>query len=387
MSLRDRFDGYEAPGEEEAGERGWDVVRAAYDEGKRERARPRPRRLSLRPLAVAAAGAVLVALVVTPAGAAVADWIEEVVEREPRDAGPAPLRLPAQGRLLVDTAGGPWIVSRDGSKRLLGDYEASGWSPGGLFLVATSGRDLLALEPNGRVRWQRTAPARISGARWAPSGFRIAYLSGTGLRVVAGDGTGDGLLAEGVSSTPPAWRPGKVHVLAYADASGRVIVSETDAQRELWRSGAGDPPKQLAWSSDGERLLVVGAATIRVFAREGRLLYTLPTSAALVAFAPEGHQFAALRRQARGTGHEVVLLAADPDPRGPRRLFAAPGALGGLAWSPDGRWLLISWDANNQWIFVSVDGKFSVRTGDRIAERFDPGGAGPQVPSLVAWCC
>ena len=52
--------------------------------------------------------------------------------------------LPAAGELLVESAQGPWIVHDDGSKRLLGDSDAATWSPHGLFVAATGGRELVA---------------------------------------------------------------------------------------------------------------------------------------------------------------------------------------------------------------------------------------------------
>ena len=76
------------------------------------------------------------------------------------DAKPALRSLPAAGELLVESEQGPWIVREDGSKRLLGDYEEASWSqPRGLYVAATDGRTLLAVEPDGTVRWTITAPA------------------------------------------------------------------------------------------------------------------------------------------------------------------------------------------------------------------------------------
>jgi hypothetical protein len=431
MTLRDQFERFRAPGEAEAGERAWGAVSAAFDEERRERsgaphseslaarlarrfgrARSSGRGGARRALALAAAGAAAIAVVLTPAGAAVADWIQDVVEPEPRPAGPPALRLAGGGRLLVDTPAGSWTVAHDGARRLLGDYEGASWSPQGLFVVAHAGRDLTALEPGGRVRWERTAPAPVAGARWAPSGFRIAYLSGGALRVVAGDGTADRLLVPAAGPALPAWRPGARHVLAYADRSGRVVVADADFRDRLWRSARGEPALELAWSGDGRRLVARGRTSLRTFSRSGRLLRTVtfpaleptpqparsaqapgggaPSTAAtagLVAFAPGGHELALVRRQPGTATREVVLLTDEPDPGSPRRLFAAPG-LGGVAWSPDGRWVLVSWDANDQWVFVSADGSREVRTAGRIAERFDPGnGRGPQRPSLAGWCC
>jgi hypothetical protein len=384
VNLRRRFERFRAPGEDDAQERSWRVARAAFEESRAEPA-PARRRLNLRPAAALAAGAAALALVVTPAGPALADWIEDVVSDDGGDSTPAPLRLPAEGRMIVNTQSGPWIVHRDGSKRLLGAYGDASWSPMGLFVVATRGRDLYALEPGGRVRWQVPAPRPVRSPRWAPSGFRIAYLSGSALRVVAGDGTGDRRF-ERAGPTPPAWRPGARHVLAYADPSGRVNVADVDSGRTLWQSAPGGRIRELAWSADAMRLVAVTDASVRVFSGSGEPLHSLP-GGQLMAFDPTSHTFAVVRRPRRGET-EVVLLTAGRSAGHPRRVFAGPGGVSGVAWSPDGRWLLIQWTGSDQWLFVSTGADRRVRAADRMSERFNPGDpAGPQVPHRTEWCC
>ena len=88
----------------------------------------------------------------TPPGMAVVDRFRDAVGREPSQ--PALVKLPASGRLLVLSPEGPWVVQEDGSKRLLGDYEDASWSPRGLFVIATRGRQLVALDSeSGEPRW------------------------------------------------------------------------------------------------------------------------------------------------------------------------------------------------------------------------------------------
>jgi hypothetical protein len=84
-----------------------------------------------------------------------------------------------------------------------------------------------------------------------------------------------------------------------------------------------------------------------------------------LAYARDG-RLAALR------GRTVLELDAD----GARTLFTAPGRLRGLAWSPDGRWLLTTLPGADQWIFVG--GKRIVPVSN-IARQF--GG----VPTLDGW--
>jgi hypothetical protein len=76
---------------------------------------------------------------------AVVDRFRDAVGREPSQ--PALVKLPAPGRLLVLSPAGAWVVDGDGSKRLLSGYEDASWSPRGLYVVATRGHQLVALDP------------------------------------------------------------------------------------------------------------------------------------------------------------------------------------------------------------------------------------------------
>ncbi len=188
-----------APDEERAEQRSWDVVRAAYAERTPAAAAPIARRVGL----ALAACAVLVGVGLSPAGAKVGDLVSEVVGIGSDDARPTLRSLPAPGELLVESEQGPWIVREDGSKRLLGDYAQASWSrPRGLYVAATSGRELLAVEPSGDVRWTISAPGIVRDPRWSPSGYRIAYRSGDDLRVVDARRSGR-------SARRPRRRPGR----------------------------------------------------------------------------------------------------------------------------------------------------------------------------------
>ena len=82
---------------------------------------------------------------------------------------------------------------RDGSKRLLGNYDDASLLPERAFVVATEGRRLVAVEPDGDVRWTVTSDAGRGCPLGAEPYYHVAYRGGTTLRVVGGDGEGDRL--------------------------------------------------------------------------------------------------------------------------------------------------------------------------------------------------
>jgi dipeptidyl aminopeptidase/acylaminoacyl peptidase len=293
-------------------------------------------------------------------------------------------------------------VQADGSKRLLGSYEEASWSPHGLFVVSVRGHQLVATEPNGHVRWTLARPDGVSNPRWSPSGYRIAYLTGPApirsLRVVAGDGTGDRGLVRSAADVAPAWRPGPAHVLAYASPDGSVRVIATDARRALWRSAPGESPAELAWSGDGARLVAVGLTSLRIFDANGRLLRKVqlrekpPEPAAVaahrVAFAGLTHEFAFVRGGPEIGQSEVVLLEAERGVTPESRVFAGAGAFSDVAWSPDGRWLLIAWPSADQWLFIQSGHAQKVVAISDVRRQFSPGSAGRAAfPRVSGWCC
>lgn len=372
------------PDELAAQRRSWAVVSAGF--GQRERV-PWARR-RWRPLVVLAAVVALLAAAFTPPGKGLAERLRDALAPPARE----PLTLPAPGRLLVASDSGAWVVQKDGSKRLLGAYEDAVWSPRGLFVAATRGRTLVALEPNGQVRWTLSHRTALSQPRWAPSGFRIAYRSGDALRVVAGDGTSDKLLVPSAGKAAPSWRPGSAHVLAFTDAQGRINIVNTDTgSGVLAGTHVAAPAKELAWSSDGSRLLALLGERIEIYTAAGRQIRTMPTppgqTAANLAPAPEGRQLAFTVHDAR-TGTSSLLLVDMGATREPRTLFTGEGRFDGLAWSPDGRWLLVSWPDADQWLFLRAPDVRRVITIPSVAAEFDPGGTREgRFARIVSWCC
>jgi hypothetical protein len=371
-----------APDELEAQRRAWPVVQAAFAE--RERI-AWPRRHA-RPLLAFAVVLALLAAALTPPGRAVVREVREAIGLEEvgrKDAAPALFRLPAPGKLLVTSGRGVWLVQRDGSKRLLGRYREASFSPTGLFVAVARRNELVALDPrSGDLRWSLPR-VNVRFPRWHGSRVdtRIAYLSDGNLRVVAGDGTGDRVLARDVQPIEPTWRPGAGFVVVYR-TGGRITAVDADSRKRLWRSAGVEAAQQLAWSADGRRLLVVKRHGFSVYDARGRLRASraLPGRLVLGSFSPKGHRFALVRMQ-RGRSELLVLDADRPRGRA-QRAFSGRGRFRNVVWSPDGRWLLLTWETPDQWLFI--------RSG---VEKIDAvGSISPQFrsstfPALEGWCC
>jgi hypothetical protein len=350
----------------------------------------------------------IAALLLSPAGAAVRDWVGDAFTATPRPE-PNLVRIPGGGRLLVQTGEGPWAVRPDGSRRLLGDYEEASWSPHGLFVAATKGRTLSALEPDGTPRWSIDATARVAVPRWSPSGERIAYRSGFDLRVVAGDGTEDRLLAGSVDAgtppdarispayVPPAWSPSGADALAYVTGAGRlrILDSETGAvlaaapamPRIVWMDWAGGG-RILEASPQALRLRPVLPAGHPARPALGRAhLLPLPRGANVdgAALAPERPLVAATVTywKKRGTYSELFVFS----PGGKRRtLLRTPGSLGQVVFSPGGRRLLVAWPGADQWLFLPL-GRGRGRAIADVSRAISPDGRATSFPRVEGWCC
>ena len=376
--MRKELERIEVPDEHEARVRSWDVVRTAFEE--REPARPaRP----WKPLVVLVTAAAVVAAVVSPPGRSVVDSLRKAIGVE--SAEPALFSLPAPGRLLVSGESGAWVVRPDGARRLLGDYAEASWSPFGNFVVATRENELAALEPDGDVRW-RLARRDVSLVRWGGTltDTRIAYLSGATLRVVAGNGERDRDLARNVRAVAPAWRPGGAHVLAWV-AGRQVVVADADSGRVLTRFQAPERTVRLEWSRDGQRLLVQARRSLRVHAADGSVrLDLLGRGAAPIAhaaFGPGGTSLAFVQT-AGGQSNLWVIPRLAPDASAARRVFSGAGTFDGLAWSPNGRWLLAAWHDADQWVFVRDGRTPRIAAVSNVSAQFDG-----SFPRVEGWCC
>ena len=376
--MRRRLEQVELPGEHDASERAWRVVRSAFAEYE-----PRPPARRPGGLVAGTAAAAIVALVVvavSPAGPALVRSVRHAVGSEQTER--ALVALPSGGRLLVDSGAGSWIVSADGSKRLLGPYASSGWSPHGLFEIAARGHELAALDPKGNVRWSVERRGTIRAPRWSADGYRVAYLSGPSLRVIAGDGTGDRLLAARVASVPPEWQPGQTHLLTYVTANGAVRILDTDRGATIARWRPPNRPLRLAWSSDGKQLLSIGRDTVDVRNAGLERVESLRLRNATItaaAWAPNGGRYALVGYDAAHDRSSVVIQG---DGRA-RTVFQGTGRIDGVNWSPDGRWLVLAWRTADQWVFARTSGGPRIRAVASISTQFHS----RTFPRLAGWCC
>lgn len=192
------------------------------------------------------------------------------------------------------------------------------------------------------------------------------------------------ILSRSAAPVAPAWRPGEEHVLAYAEARGRVRVIDADSKELLWQVPAADPVG-LGWSADGKQLAVLTAGALTILDESKRALASvrLPadvraTALAVRPGAPPDVAYAVFSPET-GRGS---LFVFDAKRRASELVFAGQGRLGQPVWSPDGRYLLVPWRAGNQWLFVPLGrGELAV-TSDPAAEL---GTAG--FPRAGGWCC
>jgi hypothetical protein len=372
------------PGQAEAEARAWAVVSRAHEE-QELRPMPRQRGRLILVAAAAAASAALVGVTVSIAGSEIVHSVREAVGL--KKAMPALTALPAPGRLLVSSAEGPWIVQTDGSKRLLGGYLEASWSPHGLYVAVTRRTELLAVDPHGTVHWSVVRGSKLSLPRWAPDGYRIAYLEGSTLRIVNGDGTGDRGFADAVGHVAAAWRPSLTHehVLAFSSASGELELYAVDTNDLYARHQLPSAPRQLLWSQDGTRLVALAARTISLFDHNGKAVGSihLAHDAVAAAFWPHSHHLAVILRGARSN---AVLFNVDRPASPAQEIFGGAGHFGALAWSPDGRWLLLTWPTADQWVFIGANNQ-RIAAVSAIASQFSPGSRQVVFPTLEGWCC
>jgi hypothetical protein len=373
--LTARLQGYEAPGEIEAGERGRRLVLAAFA----ERVPARRRHLRLPRLAWPVLAALL-----TAGAVAVAGHLRDSSPRQTR-APFAPVEL-ANGVVLALGRGVAYAVDARGRVRALGPASDGDLSPHGTNAVVASGSGLVAVHvADGQVRWRVPAPGQVSLPRWSvertvPPCCRVAYLARGALYVVGGDGRGAHRVAPQALAVAPAWRPrGTRHQLAFAIPGGVHVVSTDNGGRGV-RVATRAVPIALSWRPDGRVLAVLDATGVTLYDAAGRRLERVAVHAGTVldgGYAPAGNRLVVLRRDLSGRASLLVRHARGPL-RPVRHLLLT--AVGDLRFSPDGRSALVASREDDDWIDIRLtDGRqTSLR---RVGERLRAG----VMPRALAW--
>jgi RNA polymerase sigma-70 factor (ECF subfamily) len=353
--------------------------------------------------------AVALTVALTAPGRATAEWVQhhlsDVTGRvlrvpahpstQVRTAG----ALPGGGRMLAVNEQGLFAFGLGGAPRqLLGRIDAAAWSPHGRYAVAVRGIELIAVSMRGRRHWSLAQRQQLSWPAWSPSGYRIAYVvggasGGRTIHVVAGDGSGEHVLAA-TRATPPAWWPGSrsgTERIATVDSAARVALRDADSGRVLWRTSTRTGHiVQFAWSADGRRLFALAADRVIVLdgATGARLAVHrngIKATNSAIATRPGHHGYAVVRNRpgaSRTTAvGRVTVVALDADGR--RRRDAASILFTGtpvraIAWSPRGDWLAAEVVGVDGWSLLHLKGRGMDRNRTLAAGR-DAQPAG--------WCC
>jgi hypothetical protein len=358
--LRERLQSAQLDLDPHSEQRAWQIVRNAYDPHPAARSRPRrrPRRAILAVACCALAAAIALGTISAPRQA-FARWFRDAFGLS---AQPHTVRvlggLPGGGRLLVNTANGPWLVNADGSRHYLGSYAGAAFSPHSLYVVAWRGTELAALNLAGARQWVITAPGPITAARWSPDGYRIAFLAHDSLRVAAGDSSGEHALSDAAAPVPPAWQPhtGSVHRVTFVRRDGSVEQIDTDSGALVWRVRPPAPARQLLWSPDGRRLLVVGADELTEYSASGQQITTIsPSPRARIGAAAfiSATQFVLISHPVGGDTDSIQLRQLGSTAP-PVILYTGIERLAGLAASPAHQWLLATSPTADQWIFIHI---------------------------------
>jgi hypothetical protein len=391
-TVRDRVRDQPIPGEAEAAARSWTVVEAALAE---RAAAPRPalrrsgrRRAAVRLALVAALVAAGLVAALTPAGAEVGDWFGDRFAAPGEPATPSFAALPKGGSVLAISRSGAYAINAKGNTQHLGSFGDAGWSPHGKHVVGVDGRRLIAVTPTGIVKWTLVEPRRVSHPAWSTDqGFAVAYLERSSLRVVAGDGdpVTNRRVRGRAAPVTPAWLPHSDRALTYVTSRGSVETVAVDTGKTLWRASVAAMPSALAWAPNGRRLVALLPRSVAVLDRRGRVVRTIPLPGAgrELALHPSGAKAAVLV----AAGGQMRVLELRLDARrpggpvsGPRELFQ--GDVDGLAWSQNGRRLLIGWRGAGQWLLLGPGSR--IRPLHEVSRELGtPGG----FPRVAGWCC
>jgi hypothetical protein len=386
--LRERLQSAQLDLDPHSEQRAWQIVRHAYD--PHPVARSRPRRLAILAVACCALSAAIALGTVSAPRQAFARWFRDAFGLR---AQPHIVRvlggLPGGGRLLVNTANGPWLVNADGSRHYLGGYAGAAWSPHSLYVVAWRGTELSALNLAGVRQWVITAPGPITTARWSPDGYRIAFLAEDSLRVAAADSSGEHTVSAAAAAIPPAWQPqtGSVHRVTFVRRDGSVEQIDTDTGALVWRVRPPAPARQLVWSPDGRLLLVVEAHQVAEYSASGQLIRTVSPSprATIGATAFISATRFVLVTHPVGGDSDSIQLRQLGSTAPPVILYTGIERLTGLAASPSHQWLLATSPTADQWIFIQIGTHPKLLATSAITTKFQRPDRTTSFPQLDGW--
>ena len=390
--------------EEGALERALSIAAAEHAD---ERARRNGAGVTRRLLPALVGSVVALALVLSPAGAQVRDWVGDAVSGDGEDGVRRALtHVPSGGSLLVSSGPQLFTVTEDGSTGLLGDYDDAAWSPNGTYVAASRGDQLLALEPDGDLRWRVYPSGPVEDQTWAPGCCRVAYRSDGGIWVVDGDGTDNHELTGDAAAVAPAWMPvpfdietqSSENVLAYIASDGRLVTIDADTSARSLAVSAVDDPIAVDWL-DRRRILVAGRDSLAIVDAEGGSVTPLDVpfrgriqSVALDATSSSVAILTEAGGPASGSRIRSTLLLVQLNPGGAvahtRSIFSGLGRYDGPVFAPDGSRIELGWREADQWRFISPENGVEPIAVGGITLQFAPGpGGGQPVPRVEDWCC
>jgi dipeptidyl aminopeptidase/acylaminoacyl peptidase len=184
------------------------------------------------------------------------------------------------------------------------------------------------------------------------------------------------------------------HVLSYWTSRGEIVTRDADSGRILWRAdAAGTQPRALQWSAHGKTLLVLSSRRLELLdGHSGAVLKLLSAGTGLrftdAQVSPNGRTLALARYEIGLDRSSVYLLDVRSRSWNARQAFAGQGQFGGVRWSPNGRWLLVTWRDANQWLFLRSAPARRVLAVSRIGRAFEPDRTGTaRFPAAGGWCC
>ncbi len=104
------------------------------------------------------------------------------------------------------------------------------------------------------------------------------------------------------------------------------------------------------------------------------------------ALSPGGNRVAALLSGRTGGVRRTELVLFDLRRGGSIRPLAVPGRLTELAWSPDGRRLLVGWPRFDEWLFLAA-GRAEGKAVTGVSQAFAAGDRAAAFPRVAGWCC